>query len=457
LAQGCTAPKPSSSASWPPSPFNPPRTPTRPPLNRSKSSSYLKPTSRGPRKSPTNEHLSTADAQLFLKLPEKVQRRHFTQDEQHILAGHREEVILDATDAALYRLGRQRNRSVPSLRPSSSSRASTDSSLYFEAEQDPVDSAVDMDDAMLDNFRWMDNHDHLDLTLDDYHYHLHVAEAAGTKSPSDRRPSFHKNVSLSAIPLHDFSPASSCKDPSTRTASPNLRTSLEKSHQRHISRASTVNFLPIHHNRTSTDLAARYYQDPEARLKVRVYLASPSKFDEAVEFGFPPLSRTASRPSLSTRRCVTAPANSETFFHEDSPSLFNALDTSDDEDSASLPDLDPTTLSSAVFQSTHRLPSLERTSNGCNDLRSSLKPRIRYLSPEPYCPPTNGAREMTLRMTLTRPGLRTREERRGKPESDPLALDELPPARNGRTIWDSVPKEKGWKRMWRRVSGKSAL
>jgi len=453
LAHGCTAPK--TSSSWHPSPLKPPRTPTRPPLNRSKSSSYLKPTSRSSRKAPKNEHLSTVDAQWFLRLPEKVQRRNFTLDEQRILAGHREEVILDATDAALYRFGRQSNRSVPSLRPSSSN-ASTSSSLYFEAEQDPVDSAVDMDDAMLEKFRWMDNHDHLDLTLDDYHLHLHVAEAAGTKSPSDRRPSFHKNLSLSTIPQHDTSPTSSSMNPSTRTSTSTSRTSLEKSHQRHISHASTVNFLPIHHNRTSIDLAARYYQDPEARLKLRVYLASPSNFDEAVDFGFPALSKTASRPSLSTRRCVTAPANPKTFFDEDGPSLLNTLDTSDDEDSASLSDLDPSTPSSANSQSTHRLPSLERTSNRCNDLRSSLKPKIRYLSPEPYCQPTNGPREMTLRMTLTRPELRTGEEKRGKPKSDPLALDELPPARNGRTIWDTVPREKGWKRIWKRVSGKTA-
>lgn len=339
------------------------------------------------------------------------------------------------------------------MRRSSSPRASTNSSLYWEVEQDPVDSAANMDEAMLDNFRWMDCHDNLDLTLDAYH--LHVAEAAGTKSPSDRRPSFHKNLSLSAIPLHGTSPASSYKAPSTRTSSLISSTPLEKSLQRHISHASSVNFLPIYHNRTSVDRAARYYQDPEAR-KLHLYLASPSTFDEAIELGFPPISETASRPSLSTRRCFTAPANSETFFHEGSPSLFSALDTSDDEESASLPDIDPTTPSSAVFQSMHRLPPLERTTNEFSDLRSSLKPKIRYLSPEPYCQPMNGAREMTLRMTLTRPDLHTREEKRGKPESDPLALDELPPARNGRTIWDAAPREKGWKKMWKRVSGKNA-
>ena len=453
LAQACTASKPPSSASWDSSPSKAPKTPTRPPLNRSKSSSYLKPSSRRTKQALTNEHLSTADAQWFLRLPEKVQKRHFTQDEQRILAGHCEEIILDATDATLSRLGRQFNRRVPSLRASSPSVSSTNSSLYFEAEQDPVDSASDMDDAMLENFRWMDNHDHLDLTLDDYH--THVAETAGPKSPSDRRPSFRRNLSLSAMPLHRTSPTSPNETPSTCLPTSISGASLEKSHQRHISRAST-NFLPIHQNRTSTDPATLHYQDPEARLKVRVYLASLSKFDEAVEFGFPSLSDKPSRPSLSHRRYVTAPANPETFFDDDSPSLLNALDTSEDEDSSSLPDLDPVTPSSTVFQSRHRLPSSKRTSTDCTDLQSSLKPKIRYLSPQPYSPATNGAREMTLRMTLTRPDLRTYEDKAEEVENDPLALDELPLAINGRTIWDPVPREGGWRRMWKRISGKNA-
>lgn len=393
LAQECTAPKPSKpSSSSRPSPSKPPPTSTRPSLNRSKSSGYLKPRKKGP----TNGHLSTADAQWFLRLPAKVQRRHFTQDEQRILAGHGEEVILDATDTTLYRIGHQLNRSIASFCPSSSSTDSTTSSLYFEAEENPSDSSLDMDDAMLENFRWMDTHDHLDLTLDDYH--LHVASTAGTKFLSDRRPTFHQNLSLSAIPLYGSSPPASYQTSSVRTATPISRSSVEKPHhRRQISRASTTNFLPIHQNRLSTEpITTRYYQDPEARLKLRVYLASPSKFDEAVEFGFPSL---AQRPPLSGRRYATAPANPETFFDDDSPSLFNALDTSDDDDdnAASLPDLDPITPSSAVFPNIHRLPLSKRpstekctsttsTSNDSHDLRSTLKPKIRYLSPQNQLP-----------------------------------------------------------------------
>lgn len=373
-----------------------------------------------------------------------------------MLAGRCEEVILDSTDATLYKLGRQNNRSVPSLRPSSSSSASTNSSLYFEAEQDPTNSAIDMDDAMLEKLRWMDSHDHLDLTLDDYH--SHIIEAAGAKSfSSDRRPSFHKNFSFSPMPLNGASPSASRKIPSTRTATPTSLISLEKPHNHNASQASTT-FLPIHQNRTSLEsTAAPHYQDPDTRLKLRVYLASASKFDEALELGFPalPAAEATTRPSLSDRRYVTTPANPETFFDDENTSVFDALDCpSDDEaDASSLPEIDPITPSSAVFQSMPRLPTLQCTSNESSaDLKSDLKPKLRYLSPEPPSTPTS-RREMTLRMTLTRPDLRARGLD-GAEESDPLALAELPPARNGRTIWDTAPREKGWRRVWRRVSGR---
>ncbi|KAL4772602.1 hypothetical protein BDW60DRAFT_40519 [Aspergillus nidulans var. acristatus] len=35
------------------------------------------------------------------------------------------------------------------------------------------------------------------------------------------------------------------------------------------------------------DTSAQYYRKPEARLKLRIFLASPQKFDEAVEFRIP--------------------------------------------------------------------------------------------------------------------------------------------------------------------------
>ena len=227
----------------------------------------------------------------------------------------------------------------------------------------------------------------------------------------------------------------------------------------------------------------KHYQDPESRLKVRLYLASTAKFDEALEFGFPSLEENKEntfpiqgRPSLSSHRYNTAPAAGQTFFDDSSPSVFNAFefpgeeddddDDDDDKDAASLPDLDmPRTPSEAFFRNTHRLPTTSSSMNSRlaskpsskrpsidypSELQTSLKPKIRYLAPD-------GNREMTLRMTLTRPDLRSAEETKLYGEAgDPLALEELPPTRNGRTLWDEPPKQGGFvRRIWRRVSGKN--
>jgi len=78
----------------------------------------------------------------------------------------------------------------------------------------------------------------------------------------------------------------------------------------------------------STDTDAAYYQDPEARLKLRVYLAFPQKFDEAVEFGFP---STAESKGLSKVRPRTATIRKVESEIENLPSkegdnLFNDFD-----------------------------------------------------------------------------------------------------------------------------------
>ena len=63
---------------------------------------------------------------------------------------------------------------------------------------------------------------------------------------------------------------------------------------------------------------------------------------------------------------------------------------------------------------------------------------------------------MTLRMTLTRPDLRDKEDV-GKwgLERDPLALDDLPAGGNGIALWEQPPKQGGIvRKFWRKVSGK---
>jgi hypothetical protein len=60
--------------------------------------------------------------------------------------------------------------------------------------------------------------------------------------------------------------------------------------------------------------------------------------------------------------------------------------------------------------------------------------------------------EMTLKMTLTRPDLRTTEP---TDIDDPLRLADLPPADETVNVWDDLPEPQGVvKKMWRRILGR---
>ena len=92
---------------------------------------------------------------------------------------------------------------------------------------------------------------------------------------------------------------------------------------------------------SSIDPSATHYQDPEARLKLRVYLASPQKFDEAIEFGFPSIEGVSTIADKENRhpRKISREKNAcrsplaektETFLDDDNISL------SDDDDASML-------------------------------------------------------------------------------------------------------------------------
>lgn len=194
---------------------------------------------------------------------------------------------------------------------------------------------------------------------------------------------------------------------------------------------------------------ARYYQDPDARRQLRQYLASPQKFDEAIEFGFP--SSDYVPPSSSDTDC--------SFPIQKTPSPCG-----DDGDDASLDSSGPATpteaqedrhrtiIQSASLDSGIGLPSrLNMTGKAEDDSTFSL------------C----GSREMTLRMTLTRPELRLSEDklqehRRKQTETtgvedaglDPLALGSLPvcddhTGAHGAFAVQEDQQKKGFKRVWK--------
>ena len=352
-----------------------------------------------------------------------------------MLGGTSEAVILDAADEAVYRLGRQANRSVPSLQTSSSSRSSS-----FSIDTiDLGESVEDMDDAMMDSFRWIEEDNDLDLTLD---YHNHIAEVADPK-PSSRRPSFRRNLSLTNLPFVRDTRVSTDKAPSLSGRSSRHSTTTPHSRQRNssVSRASCPIFDP----------GAAHYSDPEARLKLRVYLASPQKFDEAIEFGFPSLHRpsvsSSRRPSTAMHHHKPTTATSQTFYDDDNASLYRKPEGGD---TASLPEPDsPETPLDPVFR-----PS-ERLANTIPSSRQQIRPHMWHTATDPYVHGRPGDREMTLRMTLTRPDLRADESLLYPKGDDPLALEHLPitDADDG---WTKAEKEGGIvKKLWRRISQKN--
>ncbi|KAL1960692.1 hypothetical protein VTO42DRAFT_6522 [Malbranchea cinnamomea] len=375
--------------------------------------------------------VTEAESEWFRALPAKIQQSHFSPEERARLAGtwcRPTSVILDSADKALYRRGgQQRKPSVTSI--SSAPTLSSDTSLSTMAPSEhAVDSAVDTD-SVYHSFRWLDEEDELDLRLDDYHNHL--TDLSSTKKHS-RRPSFRRTLSFNSFHTNGRSTPSSIP-PLSRRSLTTSRLSLSPipRHKQSSSRSffSTSVFKhPPAQPSTPLDQPAQYYQDPEARLKLRVYLASPQKFDEAVEFGFPSLelrhdkeNHSPHRPSTEGRPWRDDDANAAR--HGDRGSFFD----------------DPAT-------------SLDSASQLHSQPPPSITPRSR-LSQH-----LSGNREMTLKMTLTRADLRTVESSSMRTSGvsdrdDPLRLADLPPVGGNGPVWE-VPEQPGMvKKMWWKLKG----
>ncbi|KAL9639871.1 MAG: hypothetical protein Q9164_000650 [Protoblastenia rupestris] len=332
-----------------------------------------------------------------------------------------------------------------------------------------------MDDSMMDTFHCFDNDDDLDLasTLDDYH-RFYAPETMKQKS---YHPSFRKVMSLSSLPTVSTAQHPPLPAKSAYTASPTPHqattpmTPSFPNHARNFSRpqASTHRSNP---SITTLEHNATHYQDPSTRLKLRVYL-SPQKFDEAIEFGFPSMEdrdhHPLSRPSLQNQRQFHTTPPGKTFLDDSNPSIFDALSASDssDDETQSLPERkSPYTPQDPLFTETYLLsPSIashpSRSSLHIAPLNFPSKPTIRHDPSEPLAQVLAGNREMTLRMTLTRPDLRANEKALYEKTTgdDPLALKHLPEIGEQKgDIWDTLPpaRESGLKKIWRKVSGKGS-
>ncbi|KAI1763412.1 hypothetical protein GGR53DRAFT_520975 [Hypoxylon sp. FL1150] len=346
-------------------------------------------------------HAVSVDTAFLAKLPAKIREKHLTREEQVIVAKQlRPSVILDAADEAILKVGRASTRPNPPVYPptlSSSERPSMDSLASDGA-------SPGAHDALYDSFRWLDEDEDLDLrlTLDDYHNNLR--ETVPTpEPPKEARPPFRRHLSFSKIPFGRTSISSS--RPGTKdTSHPMLNSPVPNpvvypQNGRRKSRALSL-ITPkhaAHDSVASIDPAATHYQDPEARLKLRVYLASPQKFDEAIEFGFPSNDAAASPygdiQSVKGHRRGMLSTDSEkfkTFLEDDQSSTCS--------DDASLPDPE-----SPKTPQTLDKPDKPLQRTGTNDYHSSR-------ASDNYAHAPAASREMTLRMTLTRPDLRACED-----------------------------------------------
>lgn len=400
--------------------------------------------------------IAQADSQCFHALPVKIQQKLFSPEERRRLRlAYRESVILDAADQAFYRRdSRSRRHTSTESLPSGTASLDRPTSVFWDSDSDPdwnSESDLDIDDehnlnadgkmdqSLYDTFRWIDGDGDLNLSLDEYH--SHVADAAITKSITRRRPSFRRSLSFSthvpkhrqtaSVPPRSIPPSHSLPPFAPLINRNSIYRPTSRQQSSHAPKSST----------SSIDPSAQYYQDPDARLKLRVYLASPQKFDEAIEFGFPALDQNKENLSpepkspKSPSPILVNPEYAGTFFEDDDGIMVGSPGGSVMEEAA------PSMAS-----------QMRETPRPSVDTPSLLQPRQSFMSGSRTGPQRlPGNREMTLKMTLTRPDLRT-ESPTSPTNEDPLRLAALPPADRNQHIWDDLDDDQGMvKKMWRKL------
>jgi hypothetical protein len=313
-------------------------------------------------------------------LRQKPKQIQLSREKQVALARQlRQSVLLDAADEALLRVGRRTSRRLShNVLP----KAEEGHNLY-------------------DSFRWLDEDDDLDLRLyvGDYHGSLKETTAPAPVK-EENRMSFRRHLSLTRNPFGRSSVSSSrpaTKDTGSMSMTPApapVPVSQKKRKSRALSLVTTKH--ATQDSITSIDPAAAHYQDPEARLKLRVYLASPQKFDEAIEFGFPSQQNTPNplspgQPRHHGRGRSDDSERFQTFLADDKSSTYSLDLSLVDPDSPMTPHT-PEKQARKRQQLDHGVAVQDHIGGG-NYMHSST-----------------ASREMTMRMTLTRPDLRANED-----------------------------------------------
>lgn len=395
---------------------------------------------------------------MFLNIPERPKNGRLTREEQCELVKHmRASVILDAADEAIYNRRHQNN--IRALTPASSDidwstptlftrRGSLDSMASNMMRTKAIGQGDPARESLYESFRWLDEEDDLDLRLflDDYHANLREELPLTSKN---RQPSFRRHLSISKLPFGRPSFSSirtDSKDTTGRespapSSGPTQPQTNAFDNPRRRSRTLSLRRRGYHgysESLPAIDPGAAHYQDPEARLKLRVYLASPQKFDEAIEFGFPAADAVDTPPRVQHRRTVLRKRQSRRHLDDDTDTMHTFLDDGDDDDEdededrdadadeeyeddlSQYDDDDASSISDLDSPKTPQLGGLTPPPGHHRPTRVSTDPlhqaAVRGIKPQMpvndslYAAIPASSREMTLRMTLTRPDLRADDD-----------------------------------------------
>ncbi|KAI5369419.1 hypothetical protein Slin15195_G002960 [Septoria linicola] len=340
---------------------------------------------------PFVEDVNEDQALRFLALPDKVKRSHFSEVELVLLTESSQRVLGLSDDGRLPQW-RYDNRSA-----SVGSASSIDSmALEKDWPDEETDSVMsnELGGGSDPGFAtpW-GQHQHNAISCSAFA----AASAIDLSQLGARKKSFSKKRAMSLAPLP-------LPPPTLLPAMP----ALPRQDTTRESEQDQVSSPAVGPRQTET----QHYRDAEARSKLRTFLASPEKFDEALEFGFP-AERPERNKSTSTRG---------------TPAALD-LDDADDDDLSGPPSMaSPSSTDSTAFSSATANPTA--VDSGVTLPLPMMKGNVRSLTPD------LDGREMTLRLTLTRRDLRAPEEelyafQRSQVSgvdvetADPLALDSL--------------------------------
>ena len=383
----------------------------------------------------------------FLTLPDKVKRQHFSREEQILLTETCERSLADATPEVAEEVYQRR---LTFDREDGSACVPRRRSSETACE---VDGLQELDFFDTDTIS-LQSDDSVDTAMEILKLYVRRRRSTSTYRSSLPPPpppkdfvihqpkvkSLGRSFQLTPLPLPPPTLAPVPPLPSPETL-------------RNLSQAAS-----LRRQHTEPLPEAKYYQDPNARKTLKEY-ATPQKFDEALEFGFP-----------STEQVLSRSSGSDHSEHGRKTSLTHSVDGDKD----SLSDTGPTTPTAIA---TKYEPTVTQSSSIDSGVGLPLQVSLRPKTADRSRSSSFNNREMTLRVTLTRPALR---EPDGRPESelygwkrkqtssvevdkaDPLALQPLnvsddSTGAHGAFAVPEPSHSKGLKRVWKSLRQRPSL